>query len=147
MLGRLRFFAGFQEVFRAFKQQIQAQIGDDEPEAHYDLAIAYHEMGLIEDAAEQLEILRSAGQMNVEAWSLLATCKIEVGTPLLGVAVLEEALGSCGADEETLLSFRFEIGEAYLAADKRSEALESFRKVLAIDPSHRNVQDRIEELT
>ncbi len=137
---------GFQEVFSAFKRQIQSQIADDESDAHYDLAIAYREMGLVEDAIGQLEIVRSRSSMQIEMYSLLATCKLEFGQPLEAAAVLEEAIERGAGDEEAGTSLRYDLGEALLAAGKRSEALEAFEKVAALDPSHREVEARLEEL-
>ncbi|HUT53137.1 MAG TPA: ClpX C4-type zinc finger protein [bacterium] len=44
----------FQEVFEEFKKGVQAEVREDDYECRYDLAIAYHEMGLIEDAFREM---------------------------------------------------------------------------------------------
>ena len=40
----------------------------------------------------------------------------------------------------------YELGETLVAADKRRHALEVFRKVAALDVTHREVEARIAEL-
>ena len=114
--------------------------------ANYDLAIAYKEMGLLDDAVAELEIVRRAGRMPVESFAvLLATCKLGLGRPLEAAVVLEEALSGAGDDESTV-SLRYELGEALLAAGKPAEALDAFRKVASFDPNYRDVGERISEL-
>ncbi len=137
---------GFEDVFRAFKREIQHQIGEDEAEAHYDLAIAYKEMGLLDDAVAELEIVRRAGRMPVQSFAvLLATCKLGLGRPLEAAVILEEAL-SGAVDDESAISLRYELGETLLAAGKPAEALDAFRKVASVDPSYRDVNVRIAKL-
>lgn len=44
----------FQEVFTEFKKGVEAEIASQDYETRYDLAIAYHEMGLAEDAFREM---------------------------------------------------------------------------------------------
>jgi hypothetical protein len=51
----------FQEVFEEFKKGVAAEVADEDFQTRYDLAIAYHEMGLLDDALrEMLQSLRGA---------------------------------------------------------------------------------------
>jgi len=51
----------FQEVFNEFKKGVEAELANDDYQTRYDLAIAYHEMGLSEDAfREMLNSMRGA---------------------------------------------------------------------------------------
>lgn len=51
----------FQEVFQEFKKGVEAEINTGDYQTRYDLAIAYHEMGLAEDAfREMLASLRGS---------------------------------------------------------------------------------------
>ena len=139
---------GFDEVFRVFKREIQRQIGEDESEAHYDLAIAYREMGLLEDAVSELDMVRRAGTMPLEAFAVLqASCKLGLGRPAEAAEVLEEALSSGSGDPATEASLHYELGEALLADGRRPEALDAFRKAAAIEPDYREVTERIDQLS
>ena len=136
----------FEDVLRAFKKGIEEQIGNEEAGAHYDLAIAYKEMGLLTEAVEQLEKVRNHGELPIEGVSLLATCKLELGqageaAELLLVAVEKATPGP------TLVALRYDLGEALLATDRRADALTAYQQVAAEDPGFRDVGQRIAELS
>ena len=137
---------GFEEVFKAFKKGISEELGEGEVDAHYDLAIAYKEMGLLEDAVEQLELVRRSEEHRLEGLSLMAICKVELGRPQEAAGHLAEALAVVPEDDESVVALRYDLGEALLAAGKKGEALDAFRKVAAADDGYRDVQERIEEL-
>ncbi len=44
----------FQEVFTEFKKGVESEVERDDYQTRYDLAIAYHEMGLSEDAFREM---------------------------------------------------------------------------------------------
>ncbi len=137
----------FDEVFAAFKKGIQDQVGEEESETHYDLAIAYKEMGLLEDAVRELEIVQRCGARPVETLSLMAACKIELEEPMVAAAHLEDALAIAGEANESAISLRYDLGEAFLAAGQRALALEAFKKVAVRQPAFREVADRIAGLS
>ncbi|MBW2280981.1 MAG: tetratricopeptide repeat protein [Deltaproteobacteria bacterium] len=137
----------FQQVFDAFKKGVQEQLGEGESEAHYDLAIAYKEMGLLDDAIEQLEVVRRSGEMQIESLSLMAMCKLELGRPQEAAGHLSEALAASGDGDDAVVSLRYDLGEALVAAGKHGEALEAFQKVAALDENFREVRQRIAGLS
>jgi thioredoxin-like negative regulator of GroEL len=48
-------------VFNEFKKGVEAELANDDYQTRYDLAIAYHEMGLAEDAfREMINSMRGA---------------------------------------------------------------------------------------
>lgn len=134
---------GFAEVFSAFKKGIQAQVDEGDADTHYDLAIAYKEMGLNEDAVRELETVLRTGTRATEALSLLAGCKLALGDAGAAAAHLEDALGRAGDSHESAVSLRYDLGEALLAAGRDREALDAFKKVAAADPNFRDVVERI----
>ncbi len=139
--------AAFDKVFAAFKKGIQDQVGDEESETHYDLAIAYKEMGLLEDAVRELEIVQRAGARPAETLSLMAACKLELGEPTVAATHLADALAIVGEGGESAISLRYDLGEALLAAGDRAGALDEFKKVAAKSPAFREVADRLLELS
>lgn len=137
----------FDEVFAAFKKGIQDQVGEEESETHYDLAIAYKEMGLLEDAVRELEVVQRAGARPAETLSLMAACRMELGEPVVAATHIVDALTIVGESGESAVSLRYDLGEALLAAGRRAEALEAFKKVAGRQPAFRDVADRIAELS
>jgi len=134
---------GFSDVFSAFKKGIQEHVAEGDADTHYDLAIAYKEMGLNEDAVRELETVLKTGSRSIEALSLLATCKLSLGQAEEAAAHLEDALVRAGDSDESSVSLRYDLAEALLAAGHEAEALEAFQKVAAADPEFRDVSERI----
>jgi len=134
---------GFAEVFSAFKKGIQEQVEEGDADTRYDLAIAYREMGLHEDAVRELEAVLRTGTRAIEALSLLANCKLALGDATAAALHLEDALQRAGDSDESAVSLRYDLGEALLAAGRDPEAREAFQKVAAADPSFRDVVERI----
>jgi tetratricopeptide (TPR) repeat protein len=134
---------GFSDVFSAFKKGIQQQVSEGDADTHYDLAIAYKEMGLNEDAVRELETVLRTGSRAIEALSLMATCKLSLGDAEAAAAHLEDALERAGDSDESSVSLRYDLAEALLSAGREAEALEAFQKVSAADPGFRDVAERI----
>ncbi len=134
---------GFAEVFSAFKKGIEEQVDQGDADTHYDLAIAYKEMGLHEDAVRELETVLKTGARTVETLSLLAHCKLALGDPTSAASHLENALSRAGDSDEVAVALRYDLGEALLAAGREAEAREAFTKVAALDPKFRDVAERI----
>ena len=135
----------FADIFRAFKKGIEEQVPAEDAAAHYDLAIAYKEMGLLTDAVEALEKVQKQGPLGVEGISLLATCKLELGQPEAAIGLLVKALGKAATSGEKI-ALRYDLALAFSAAGQREEALAAFQEVAKQDPSFREVQAQIEEL-
>jgi tetratricopeptide (TPR) repeat protein len=134
---------GFSDVFSAFKKGIQEQVSEGDADTHYDLAIAYKEMGLNEDAVRELETVLRTGSRAIEALSLMATCKLALGDAEAAAAHLEDALERAGDSDDSSVSLRYDLAEALLSAGREAEALEAFQKVSAADPNFRDVAERI----
>jgi tetratricopeptide (TPR) repeat protein len=136
----------FADIFSAFKKGIEQQLSAEDAAAHYDLAIAYKEMGLLSDAVEALEKVQKAGPLGVEGISLLATCRLEMGQPEAAIGLLVKALGKAATNGEKI-ALRYDLALAFSAAGQREEALTAFQEVAKQDPSFREVQAQIEELS
>ena len=134
---------GFVDVFSAFKRGIQEHVAEGDADTHYDLAIAYKEMGLNEDAVRELETVLKTGSRAIEALSLLATCKLSLGLAEEAASHLEDALARAGDSDDSAVPLRYDLAEALLAAGREAEAREAFEKVAAADPEFRDVAERL----
>jgi tetratricopeptide (TPR) repeat protein len=137
---------GFREVFGAFKRAIEEQLGEGESQAHYDLGIAYREMGLVDDAVREFELASRSEGRRVEALALLGACKIDAGQPQEALKDLEQALRLAGKGSEAALALRYERGRALAACGETDRALEEYRHVHRAAPEFRDVAERVEEL-
>jgi tetratricopeptide (TPR) repeat protein len=128
-----------------FQRGVESQISGD-PQGHYDLGMAYREMGLLEQA---IESFRGAGRDPAFA----QRCAEMVGRSMLDQGRFEEAaqefivaLELPGLSPEGAHDMRFQLGLAYEAAGRGEEALAEFERVYAGSPSYPDVALKIRVL-
>lgn len=134
------------DVLAAFKERVEEEIGEDDFRTHYDLGIAYKEMGLIDEAASEFETATECPEIFFDACNMLALCRREQGQSPEAIAWYRRALSSSPSDPETALGMRYDLADTLLQDGDSSEALSVFEAVLAERPDYRDVQQRIEQL-
>ena len=65
------------EVFAQFKKGVEAQIDASDSETHYDLGIAYKEMGLLDDAVHEFELAMANPRKECLAATMIGLCHVE----------------------------------------------------------------------
>jgi len=128
-----------------FQRGVETQISGD-PQGHYDLGMAYREMGLLEQA---IESFRAAGRDPHFA----SRCAEMVGRSMLDQGRFEEAaqefivaLELPGMTPEGGHDLRYQLGLAYEAAGRIEEALAEFERVYSDMPSYPDVALKIRAL-
>ncbi len=137
---------GFESVFAEFKKGVKETLSESDYEAHYDLGIAYREMGLLEDANSEFGIAMGSPERKVACLHMLGLCALDLGRPNDAVAHLQQALAEPGVPEEQQAVLRFELGRGFQAAGDRERALSAFEAVAAVDPEFQDVEARIRAL-
>ena len=142
------------EVFQEFRSEL-GELGEEEDEdleTHYNLGIAYREMGLLDEAIGEFQKVAKAVQkgksfayiMNCSA--LLALSFMDKGEPQIAAVWYQHALEVPGLDHEAIMALRYDLGVALESAGESTAALDSFRKVYALNIDYRDVADRIATL-
>ena len=137
---------GFEQVFAAFKQGVQQELGEGDIEAHYDLGIAYKEMGLLEDAIAEFQIALAGPERKLASLHALGLCALELDRVSDAISHLEQALSSPEMPAEQQVALRFDLGRSYQQQGDLGRARGSFEAVAAVDPNFGGVGERIAEL-
>lgn len=137
---------GFEEVFAAFKAGVRQQLGEGDSEAHYDLGIAYKEMGLLEDAIGEFSLAVSSPAHRLACLHMMALCAFDLGRFGDAVAHLEQALSGGEIPRDQQVALHFDLGRAYAAAGEIERARDALRTVQSIDPEFRDVEQQLEAL-
>jgi hypothetical protein len=135
-----------EEAFEAFKEQVDNEVGKDDFRTHYDLGIAYKEMGLVEDAIREFEIAIQSSDIFREACSMLAICERERGESEVAVTWYRKAIDATGDGDEHLAGLKYDLAEVLVERGDSQEALDLFESVHRATPGYRDVQERISEL-
>ena len=123
-----------------------------DPETHYNLGVAFREMGLLDEAIGEFQkVVKGAGKgkypLNfLQACSLLAICFMEKKMPAIAVKWYVRAQETPGLDEEALMALQYDLGLAYEQAGDPRNALERFTEVYSQHIDFREVADKIREL-
>ncbi len=138
------------EVFEEFRAELGEMSSDDEDlETHYNLGIAFREMGLLEEAIGEFQKVAKANDRGkafryaMQCCTLLGLAFMEKGQPGIAAIWYERALLTPGMDSESKLALRYDLGVAQESAGDLDAAIKSFSQVYAVNIDYRDVADRI----
>jgi tetratricopeptide (TPR) repeat protein len=141
-----------QDLFDEFKEDLEEGSGQTEdPETHYNLGVAFKEMGLLDEAIGELQKVCQAidrGQpfsQSMQAFTWLANCFVEKGVPEASFKWYQKAL-SAADNDETRTAIHYELARAYEAAGMKPEAVRHFMEVYSANIDYRDVAERIKHL-
>jgi len=137
---------GFEQVFAAFKQGVEKELGEGDIEAHYDLGIAYKEMGLLDDAIGEFQIALGSPARKLASLHAMGLCALDLNRVPDAISHLEQALAFPEIPAEQQVALRFDLGCAYQRMGDLGRARGAFEAVAAVDPDFGEVGDRIAEL-
>ncbi len=137
---------GFRAVFEAFKQGVSEALSEGDYEAHYDLGIAYREMGLYADALREFEQVAGSPLRRVDGLHMMGVCALDLGRPAEAIQSLQRALAVSGIRGEQELALRFELGRGFEVLGDVGRAREAWEAVVALDPLFCDVQERLVRL-
>src|SRR5438874_219223 len=141
------------EVFDEFRAELGEMGAEDEDlETHYNLGIAFREMGLLEEAISEFQKVAKASdrgrafRYTMQCCTLLGLAFMEKGQPGISAIWYERALKTPGNDPESTLALRYDLGIAQESAGEPEAALKSFSQVYAMNIDYRDVAERIAAL-
>jgi tetratricopeptide (TPR) repeat protein len=138
------------EVDEPFELQkkgvIEKGVTAEDFETHYDLGIAYKEMGLLDDAVNEFKLCMKDPAREVQCHLMIGLCCLEKGQVTEAIGHFKKGLYVEGITERESLSLYFELGQAYERLNDPREALYYYEKVIKRDARFRNVEQRIEAL-
>ena len=137
---------GFASVFGEFKKGVSRMLSEGDHETHYDLGIAYREMGLFGDAVSEFRAAMGSPARRIDCLHMIGLCTLDQGQAAAAVQHFEEAMASKDVTPEQQLAVRFELGRAFEALGDRVRARSAFEAVAAVDPSFCNVEECLERI-
>jgi tetratricopeptide (TPR) repeat protein len=136
----------FSDMLERFKQGIAENVSDEDHEAHYDLGVAYKEMGLLDEAIAEFQKALRGIEHRIRTFEALGQCFIEKGQYQIAVTILSRAPAEPGATDEKLVGVLYLLGYASEALQKFNDALAYYERVFAVDITFRDVNDRLAAL-
>jgi tetratricopeptide (TPR) repeat protein len=129
-----------------FRQKVNENIGADDPSSHYDLGVAFMEMGLVDEAIAEFQVALRGGANPLATLEMLGSCFVEKGQHAVAARVLDRALRIPGASEAEVVGVAYQLGRCQEALGNAAAAREMYERVLAFDIRFRDAASRLESL-
>ncbi len=134
------------DIFNEFKKGLEKELEEEDYETHYNLGIAYKEMGLIDDAIREFQTSRNDPGRFVDSSDMLGICYIEKGLYPLAIDVLGSAVEKMEDRNESYWVMKYDLAGAYEKNGNLKEALNLYTEVYGWNSKFRAVSDKIDEL-
>lgn len=133
-------------IFEAFKKGVEDEVEEGDFETHYNLGIAYKEMGLLEDAIRELQIATRVDSKSFQAGSMLAICYLEKGAYEQAVFGFRRLLQIIPENDDRHLSVKYDLATALEHSGDKTSALAIYRDILNVDSSFSDVAEKVKNL-
>ena len=138
--------ADFEEMLRRFKRGVAENVEAEDYDAHYDLGVAYKEMGLVDEAIAQFQKSLRGTETRVKSYEALGQCFVEKEQYPIAAALLQRAIELPGSDDQQLVGVLYLLGFATEHMGRPAEARPYYLRVFAVDIEFRDIAERVAAL-
>ncbi|HEY8484776.1 MAG TPA: tetratricopeptide repeat protein [Longimicrobiales bacterium] len=136
----------FAEMLAQFKAKIAEHLSVEDSASHYDLGLAFKEMGLLDEAIAEFQIALQGGGDRLKILEELGQCFMEKGQYNIALKVLTRALELPYNQDLEQVGIYYHLGRCYEALGQREQAREAYERVLGLDIRFRDAAERIGRL-
>ena len=142
------------DMFGELKHELEegSTATDEDPETHYNLGVAFREMGLLDEAIGELQKVCQAVDRGhpfphiMQTYTWLSQCFLDKGIPEAAIRWYEKALNLTTIDADTRTALHYELASSYDTAGNKTAALHHFMEVYGSNIDYRDVAERIKTL-
>jgi tetratricopeptide (TPR) repeat protein len=134
------------QVFAKFKAGVRAQVVEADSATHYDLGVAYKEMGLVTEAITEFEQAARDPHRECMCFAMIGLIYLEQGQLDRSAESYVKALGAQSKTVEQEMNLYYDLGTVYEMKQQKKDALYYFQKIARRDPGYRDVADRLNAL-
>ncbi len=139
--------ADFTDMLEKFKAGVAANVDEEDFDSHYDLGVAYREMGLIDEAVSEFQKALRGADQRIRAYEALGQCFIDRAEYDVAITVLSRALREPGLEDDDLIAVLYLLGYAAEENGQARDAAAYYQRVFAIDIDFRDVGERLKMMS
>jgi tetratricopeptide (TPR) repeat protein len=136
----------FHEILEQFKRGIDENLESDDYQSHYDLGVAFKEMGLLDEAIAEFQKALRASEGRLRTSEALGMAFFEKGQYAVCESVLRRAVDGLDGTDEAKIGLLYWLGRACEAQGKKAEAVASYERAVAVDIRFMDLSQRIHRL-
>jgi tetratricopeptide (TPR) repeat protein len=136
----------FEEMLSEFKRGIEANLADEDWQAHYDLGIAFKEMGLLDEAITEFQKALRSPEGRLRTAEALGSCFYERGQYAVAATVLRRAVEADTEGDDDKIGLLYWLGRCEEQLGRRGDALTHYQRVFSIDINFQDVSQRVTDL-
>lgn len=134
------------EIFQEFKKGLEHELEEEDSETHYNLGIAYKEMGLVDDAIKEFQVSRNDEKSFIQSSTMLGICYMEKSLYPLAIETLQNVMSSITEEEESFWPIKYDLARAYEKNGQLDEALALYTEVYGWNAGFRNISVKINDI-
>jgi tetratricopeptide (TPR) repeat protein len=134
------------QVFAKFKAGVKAQVVEADSATHYDLGVAYKEMGLVTEAIAEFDQAARDPHRECMCFAMGGLIYLEQNQLDRAAESYVKALGAQSKTVEQEMNLYYDLGTVYEMKGQKKDALYYFQKIARRDPGYRDVGDRLHTL-
>jgi tetratricopeptide (TPR) repeat protein len=136
----------FHEILEQFKRGIDEALDSDDYQSHYDLGVAFKEMGLLDEAIAEFQKALRASEGRLRTSEALGMAFFEKGQFAVCESVLRRAVDGLDGSDEAKIGLLYWLGRASEALGKKADAVASYERAMAVDIRFMDLSERMHRL-
>ncbi|MEA2724381.1 MAG: hypothetical protein QOH59_2152 [Gemmatimonadales bacterium] len=137
----------FHEILEQFKRGIEQNLDSEDYEAHYDLGVAFKEMGLLDEAIGEFQKALRAPEGRLRTSEALGMAFFEKGQYAVCESVLKRAVDSLSGSDEAKIGLLYWMGRASEALGKPADAVATYERAMVVDIGFMDLSKRVQKLS
>jgi tetratricopeptide (TPR) repeat protein len=137
------------DIFEEFKKGVEQQSAKEDADTHYNLGVAYKEMGLLDEAVGELIMTTEVEPKFIQSRYMLGLCYMEKGEFQNAIGEIQTALDyseASGIGAENRIAMRYDLGLAFQGDGNIDDAISEFQKVVNENRKYRDTASKLKEL-
>ncbi|NLP06359.1 tetratricopeptide repeat protein, partial [Candidatus Fermentibacteria bacterium] len=131
-------------LVKEFQEGVRDAVSPDDHQTHYDLGIAYREMGLLREAIAEFNQVLQSPEHRLRAREMLGRCYHDMGRYDEAEEQFQKGLSIAGKDGTSQVGFHLNLARVYEVTGRKRQAEAERKAASRIDPVLATIQDHLE---
>ncbi len=137
----------FAEMLKQFKRGLDENLEDEDYQSHYDLGIAFKEMGLLDEAIAEFQKALRSPDARLRTSEALGSSFFDKGQFAVAEAILRRAVDGLSGQDTEKIGLLYWLGRALEAEGRAQEARPYYERALAVDVKFMDLNDRLRAIS